>query len=164
MHVSGEQSVLMQYCCRTILLILASSYAFLTQAGVFKCQKEDGLVEFQDKPCHQSIKDPQFLPYIYQMSSNKVINLQEKALQATQKKNNKAAKQRIHKNKLSKKQMEKEMKSQKKQLANCLKTQEKIKITENKLRRGVKLRTLERLKAELKHYENMKQRYCISTR
>jgi hypothetical protein len=136
----------------------------LAHAGVFRCQKENGLVEFQDKPCHQSIEDPQFLPYVYQRSSDKVINLQEKVLQAAEKKNNKAVKQRSHQKKLSKKQMEKEMKSQKKQLAHCLKTQEKIKITENKLRLGVKLRTLERLKAELKHYENMKQRYCISTR
>jgi len=144
--------------------MLACSYAFLAHAGVFRCQKENSLAEFQDKPCHQSIEDPQFLPYVYQRSSNKIINLQEKALRVSQKENHKAVKQRNHQKKMSKKQMEKEMKSQKKQLAHCLKTQEKIKITEDKLRRGVKLRTLERLKAELKHYENMKQRYCISTR
>jgi len=151
--------------CRSFWIVgLGSLFSTVALAGVYRCVGAEGIIEFQDKHCLNSLEAEQFLPYPYQRTSTKTVHLSEKRLQKTQKKVAQLSQQQARKNARQQKQLQKERLRARRNAQHCLKTTEKIKTIDSRLRLGCKLRSCQRLKIEREAYETRKRHYCSSVR
>lgn len=147
-----------------IFLLIGFLYAFSTCAiaGVYECINAKGESEFRDKPCDSSREEENFLPISYVLTDPKEQKKHHLMLKKEMKKNEAERKKTERQNNaLMNKKIQAKLKEQKRQLR-CERLDEKISAIEDNLRRGVKLKTLNRLKEEKAHCEKMKLRYCSS--
>lgn len=131
-------------------------------AGVYQCINEHGVTEYRDSPCKNSAEDQSFLPVQYSKTNVKNAEKQLKTLEQTVKKQvSLDKKQHIKKVRGEKQKIKTEAKEKRRQ-EHCVRVKEKIVLLEDQLKKGVKLKSFERLKLELEHQERMKKRYCDS--
>jgi len=145
---------------RAFFILLFCFYSNRIVAGVYHCIDQFGIPEFSDRPCFRHSHTQDFLPYIYQRTPSEKEHPVKKELAKTQKQLIALERKRILQNVRLQKQMKKEALKKARLQKRCVRTEEKVKIIENQLRLGCKLRRCQRLKLDLEHTLLMKNRYC----
>jgi hypothetical protein len=149
----------------SVLLVcgLSTIYSPVAEAGVFRCEKANGEIEFRDKPCDLSGvsgSTQSFLPHQYQKTDKKAVQVEEKKIEKQiQRLAVVDRKEDRLKQKAEKKQLKEQAKAERRKLR-CERLEEKITHLEHQLQQGKKIKTYKRLQAELEHAELMKKRYC----
>lgn len=146
----------------------------VAEALVFRCIKATGEVEFSDKPCAENGGEQSFLPYRYQKTDPKSKEIsanhnpdklykqqismrgQAEILAGLDRKEERL---RLR----AEKKHQKEEAAAKRRKIRCERLDEKIVKLERQLQQGKKIKTYQRLQAELEHCELMKKRYCSSS-
>lgn len=153
-------SSLFQGSAFKMLLVFLMMIPFQANAGVYKCVKENGEVEFRDHACHAMHPEHSFLPYTYHKTNPKVVRIQEKEVQKTKKKIAIQEKREARTKVRLAKKTEKEKQKADRLKIRCENTKEKIKSIQSRLRAGCKSNRNFQLKEQLLHLEKMKQKYC----
>lgn len=145
----------MMLLCFLLLFVPNNTWAF-----VYQCVSSEGSIEYRDSPCLKADQTQSTLPIQYSNERSNLKTEVSKGSLQTEKKTliaqRKAERLRIRTEKLAKLS---ENKAQKRK-ERCAKLNEKIERIEAELRAGCKLKRFNRLKTELDHCRNMKQRHC----
>lgn len=147
---------------RTALIFAFCLSNPVAMAGVYHCINQAGVREFSDKPCFKSSVSQEFLPYIYQRTLKAEIQSSKKENVKKTKQPDALEKKRLRQNARIQTQIKKEAMKKSRLQIRCVRTEEKVKVIENQLRLGCKLRRCQRLKRELEHAMLMKSRYCAN--
>lgn len=151
------------------------------EAGLYRCEKLDGSIEFRDSPCETSAEEQSYLPIPNKRSmssmisrnglSEKALLKEKKALLREEKKSKSAAKKLARQKEVQKRKDERSQKSLEKKQAKealklerrrlrCQKLDEKLRAIEDEFRTGCRIKRCQQLQKEKEHCLKMKHRYC----
>src|SRR5438876_442504 len=135
----------------TLVLWVGLGFPNLVQAAIYQCVTESGVLEFRDKPCSSSFEQKAVLSIAFQKTPEKEIKKQEKEIKVANVEFEKQEKKHLKiKERITKKQEQEKAKLERKKIR-CSKLDEKIKLIENQLKQGCKMKKQIRLNEQLQH-------------
>ena len=137
-------------------------FMFNAHATIFKCEKPNGSIKYQDLPCHdmnviQTILD------IPESSSTPCNDQKAQYKKQSEKVKKNMKTKQLQKNKIIKnkqKLKEREQKAELKKQQKCSGVQLKLKLLQDRLRYGYTVKQGIRLQEQIAHYQNLQQQYC----
>jgi len=139
-----------------MILVLLFLFSTNCWAGVFKCERKDGSIRYQDTSCRSDEKQHTLLTVINPLSKKTI----KKAKKSSIKRQQQLAKQKRARDRKA----QKEKKQRELQNLKCEKTKEKISVVEAEFRRGYTAKRGVILEQRLAAYKRQKTIYCTSQR
>lgn len=143
-----------------LVVLVAIFHSQIAYCGIYRCDKEDGSVEFRDRPCQNSLEKSTFLPLSYSTTDAAIVKQEEKEVEAALKQYDKQEKTAERQKTKSEKQRLLAQQKAERRVLRCQRLDERIRTIEAKLRNGGKPKRNQRLQEELLHCQKMKKRYC----
>lgn len=153
-------------------------------AAIYRCDKEDGSVEFRDRPCRTSddmqspiVVKPNVLPGLNSVERMSFSNTPETESISTRKRDKEGKEPKKKSKKLAlkreaekrkqkrlrlsaEKKREKELQKEERRKLRCEKWDEKLRAIENEQRAGCRLKKFNALQDKKKHILEMKRKHC----